>query len=174
MLGTAGANSDNIHWQTPKKGNFGRSDMSLDSLKKEFNLTLDPCAPIQAKQDPSLSCCTHFFTEEEDGLVQEWKENCFVNPPFTPESKNPDNNIALWIRKGIIQSQKHGTANVFFIPAYTGANWWHDYVLPYGIIRYIRGRVRCWKNGEPDKGSPNIDFVVVVFSSPKSYPWSES
>lgn len=167
MLGKSGVNSKNIYYETPKKGSFGDSDYSLSSLKKEFNLTLDPCAPIEAKQDPKRACCKHYFTEEEDGLKQEWPENSFVNPPF--------NDIANWIKKGIVQSQKRGTTNVYLLPAYVGTPWWHDYVLLYGVIRYIRGRLKYWRDGGPVSGSPNIDSVIVIFEAPnpKSYPWNK-
>lgn len=176
MLGKSGADSTAVYYQTPKTGPLtNKQDWGLQELIKEFNLTLDPCAPIGTKIDPSLSCCKNFYTEEDDGLVQEWKENSFINPIYTPASINPENNIELWIRRAIIMSQKYGTTNVMLLPAYTGADWWHDYILPYGVIRYIRGRVKCWQDGKPSSKTPNIDFVIVIFSSPdpKSYPWSD-
>ena len=175
MLGKSGADSLQVLWETPKTGPLtNKQDWGLQDLIREFDLTLDPCAPIEAYEHPERSCCRHFFTEKDDGLKQDWLENCFINPIYTPASKNPDNNIELWIRKAIIESQRHGTTNVMLLPSYTGADWWYDMILPYGVIRYIRGRVKCWKLGQHVPSSPNIDFATVIFQhpDPKKYPWS--
>jgi len=55
-------------WATPQ-GFF-------DALNTEFQFTLDPCA------NEGNAKCEKFFTEEQDGLKQDWDgEKVFCNPP---------------------------------------------------------------------------------------------
>ncbi len=56
-------------WSTPQ-------DL-FDSLNEEFHFTLDPaCTKENAK-------CKKFYTEKENGLLQDWKgERVFCNPPY--------------------------------------------------------------------------------------------
>ena len=57
-------------WATPQ--NF------YDGLNKRYNFTLDPCAT------PQNTKCPKFFTEQEDGLSQDWSGNTvYVNPPYS-------------------------------------------------------------------------------------------
>ena len=49
-------NSD--EWETPQH--------VFDELDKEFKFTLDPCANHQNAK------CNKYFTEEDDGLQQDW------------------------------------------------------------------------------------------------------
>src|SRR5262245_2105860 len=48
-----------------------------DALHAEFGFTLDPCATRQNAK------CSRFFTQEQDGLSQDWtQDRFFMNPPF--------------------------------------------------------------------------------------------
>lgn len=88
VQGNVAGNKKNIFHETPKEGNFGKSDWSLDRLKQMFQLYLDPCA-----MSKETSCCEHYFTPELDGLKQEWTENVFLNPPY--------NDIYTWLEKAM-------------------------------------------------------------------------
>jgi len=45
-------------WETPQN--------VFDELDKEFKFTLDPCA------DENNHKCSRYYTEEQDGLQQDW------------------------------------------------------------------------------------------------------
>jgi len=56
-------------------------------LNSEFHFTLDPCA------DDVNHKCGNYFTEEIDGLLQDWQgHTVFCNPPYGRK-------IAAWVRK---------------------------------------------------------------------------
>ena len=98
------------------------------ALDREFHFTTDVAAiPDNAK-------CDHFFTPAEDGLAQQWEGVCWMNPPY---------GLALrqWVQKAHSSAQGGATV-VCLLPARTDTQWWHDYVLPYAEIRYIRGRMK--------------------------------
>lgn len=55
-------------WSTPQE--------FFDSVAKEFPFSLDVCA------SPENAKCTEYYTKEDDGLKQNWKGICWMNPPY--------------------------------------------------------------------------------------------
>lgn len=80
------------YWLTPPE--------LLRSLEKEFGkFEMDPCPyPRPAWYD---------------GLLDEWSDPCFVNPPFLVRDGGP---IPKWLRKGV-EEWKKGKTIIFLIPA---------------------------------------------------------
>lgn len=137
-------------WETPKDGFLGKSKWTLANLISEFKLTLDPCAI-----DAARSCCKNFFTPEQDGLKQEWNENFFFNPPY--------DNVEDWLLKAIQSCEKYKVIGVGLLPSYTGEWWFHEYILPFATIRWIKGRVKFWENGEPGTKTPNFYSMLCIW-----------
>ena len=67
-------------WETPQ-GLF-------DKLHEEFHFELDVCATSENAK------CEKYYRSEEDGLKQEWKGICWMNPPYGRE-------IGKWMKKGL-------------------------------------------------------------------------
>lgn len=130
-------------WETPKD--------FFEKLDREFGFTLDVCAlPENAK-------CKHFFTPATDGLKQEWKGVCWMNPPYGRE-------IGQWVKKAY-QAALYGATVVCLLPARTDTGWWHDYVMDANEIRFVQGRLR-FVGAESSAPFPS---AVVVFR-----PWSSA
>ncbi len=126
-----------VIWETPQK--------FFDALDAEFNFTLDVCAL------PENTKCVRYFSPEDDGLKQAWVGACWMNPPYGRK-------IKAWVRKAR-ESALAGATVVCLLPARTETGWWHDYVIPYGEIRFMRGRIKF--GGSPHNAPfPN---AVVVF-----------
>ena len=120
-------------WETPQD--------FFDKLNEEFNFQTDVCAlPENAK-------CKHFYTPEQDGLVQEWNGSCWCNPPYGRQ-------IGKWVRKA---SESKATT-VMLIPARTDTAWFHDYIYGKAEVRFVRGRL---KFGEAKNSAPFPSMVVV-------------
>lgn len=67
----------------------------FERLNREFRFRTDVCAlPHNAK-------CKRYFTPEQDGLKQEWRGTCWMNPPYGRE-------IPKWIRKAYESSRGGG------------------------------------------------------------------
>ncbi len=129
--------SDN--WSTPQD--------FFDELNKEFNFTLDPCAtPANAK-------CKKYFTKEDDGLKQSWKnERVFCNPPYGRE-------IAKWVQKAFNESKDLNTVVVMLMPARTDTKYFHNYIYKKAKeIRFIQGRL---KFGNAKNSAPFPSMVVI-------------
>jgi len=125
-------------WATPQD--------FFDKYDDKFNFTLDVCA------SPENAKCELFFTKEDDGLAQEWKGSCWMNPPY-------GRTIGLWMEKAY-QSSLGGARVVCLVPARTDTAWWHDYAMK-GEIEFIRGRL---KFGGHANSAP-FPSAVVVFGA---------
>lgn len=132
-------NGNGRHWATPPE--------VFDPLNAEFQFTLDPCAT------PTTAKCPLYFTEEQDGLTQDWNNHrVFMNPPYGRE-------VYAWTRK----ARDSGALVVGLLPASTDLAWWHEDVLGHAAeLRYIRGRVR-FLTGGPYRASGFFASVVVVW-----------
>lgn len=128
-------------WATPQA--------FFDVLDAEFNFDLDPCA------DEYNHKCERYFTEQDDGLAQDWisthTHTVFMNPPYGRE-------ISKWIRKAYEEAQKGGVV-VALIPSRTDTRYWHDYVMKAAEIRFVRGRLQFGDS----KNSAPFPSAVVVF-----------
>ena len=108
-------------WETPKE--------IFEELNNEFHFTLDPCA------DETNHKCDKYYTEEQDGLTKDWNgEIVFCNPPYSRFEQNK------WVKK-CYEESRHAVV-VMLIPARTDTERFHDYILPYAEIRFLRGRLK--------------------------------
>ena len=125
-------------WSTP-------SDF-FDKLNDEFHFTLDPCSTHE-----NAKCYKH-FTEEENGLLQDWgNEVVFCNPPYGRQIKD-------WVKKSYEESQKGNTTVVMLIPARTDTIYFHEYIYHKAEIRFIKGRL---KFGNAKNSAPFPSMVVI-------------
>ena len=130
--------SETDEWATPK--DFFDE---LNSIYGPFDV--DVCA------NASNSKCAVFFDKETDGLQQEWKGKCWMNPPY-------GRTISKWMKKAY-ESAGNGTIVVCLVPARTDTKWWHDYAMK-GQVTFIRGRLKFGGS----KNSAPFPSAVVVFN----------
>ena len=121
-------------WATPQA--------FFDRYNAQYHFTLDVCAlPENAK-------CDRYFTPEIDGLAQDWSgEVCWMNPPYGRQ-------IGAWVKKAATS----GSVVVCLLPSRTDTRGWHDWVLPYGRIEFIKGRL---KFGGAKNAAPFPSAIVV-------------
>lgn len=131
--------SDN--WATPKE--------FYDSLNKEFHFDFDPC-PLNDGE----------ITPDKDGLLIEWGERNYINPPYSRTLKE------AFVKKAIEQSAK-GKLCVMLLPVSTSTKLFHEYIKPNAKeIRFIKGRIKFL--GVNTKGeyvtdkAPMHDSMIVV------------
>lgn len=109
---------------------------------------LDPAATAENARAPK------FFTKAECGLTRPWGEGrVWLNPPYGRV-------IGLWVKKAV-EASREGATVVCLLPARTDTRWWHDWVIPYGKIEFLRGRLKfggC-KNSAP------FPSCVVTFAA---------
>ena len=124
-------------WATPQE--------LFDQLNNEFHFTLDVCATKENAK------CAHFFTKEQDGLVQDWTgHTVYCNPPY-------GKGVEKWCCKCLQHSCGGGIA-VMLIPARTDTKWFHEYVYEKAEVRFIRGRL---KYGNAKWNAPFPSMIVI-------------
>lgn len=131
-----------------KKDQWATPQDFFDVLDREFSFTLDPCA------DETNHKCNRYFTQEIDGLSQDWGgETVFCNPPYGRDIKK-------WVKKSRDEAQKPNTTVVMLIPARTDTQYFHDYIYqkPNVEVRFIKGRL---KFGDSNNSAPFPSMVVV-------------
>ena len=132
LLNRVHFSSASNEWVTPKA--------VYADLDAEFGFTYDPCD----LWDGEL---------RQDGLMSDWGEVTFCNPPYSE--------IAKWVEKAHREWQK-GRTVVLLIPSRTDTRWWHNYVMKATEIRFIKGRL---KFGDAKNNAPFPSCVVVFRES---------
>jgi phage N-6-adenine-methyltransferase len=127
-------------WATPQH--------FFDQVAARFGpFDIDVCASAGNAKAPK------FYTREQDGLMQEWRGRCWMNPPYGRA-------IGAWVRKAY-ESSLSGCVCVCLLPARTDTAWWHDFVVR-GSVEFIRGRLKFGAS----KVSAPFPNALVVFSPP--------
>lgn len=134
--------SATVEWPTPQE--------LFDELDAEFSFTTD----VAATDDNAK--CAHYYTQEQDGLKQDWRGTCWMNPPYGRA-------MVDWLKKAIRETW-NGTTTVCLIPARTNTTWWHDLCQKYGEVLFVRGRP---KFGNADHGLPQPLAIVVFRGRPQ-------
>lgn len=133
-----------------KKQDWATPQDFFDKLDAEFHFTLDPCADDQNHK------CKKYFTEEQDGLNQDWSdERVFCNPPYGRD-------VQKWVKKCFDETH---TGNcdlaVMLLHARTDTRWFHDYIYHKADeVRFVKGRL---KFGGQTVNAPFPSMVVVFW-----------
>ena len=139
--------------------NYATPPSFYNELNKRFNFDFDPCP----------------YNENEivnDGLLIEWGNSNFVNPPYSQKLKES------FVLKGIEESKK-GKVCVFLIPVSTSTKLFQEHIQPNASsIEFVKGRIKFGKidkdgnfylplnaNGKTQSGTK--DIMIVVFGNIK-------
>jgi phage N-6-adenine-methyltransferase len=121
------------------------------AFEAEFgSFDLDPAAELHTAKAP------HFYTIEDDGLKCPWFGRVWLNPPYSKPRP--------WLERAHrATSTREAEMVVALLPASVDTGWFHDAVLPYAELRFIRGRVRFlgWE-GTPIP-SPKAPSLVAIY-----------
>ena len=136
-----------VHYSTGQDDWTTPQDL-FDELNNEFDFTLDPCTNGENAK------CEKFYTEEDDGLLQDWSgERVFVNPPYSKAGKQDQ-----WVKKCYEESKKENTIVVALLPARTDTKRFHSYILNKAEIRFLQGRL---KFGGAKNPAPFPSMIII-------------
>lgn len=115
---------------------------------------VDPCSGAE-----TTPIAPTRYTEEDDGLLQAWHGDVFVNPPW---SSNGDGSAKKeWLRKCQNEANRDDVDTVTVIlPASTSAHWFHDHMLSASTICFVGpGRIPF----EGEDRNPSFELLIGVF-----------
>ncbi len=116
--------SDFTKSRISKSDHWATPDAVYQALDAEFHFDDDPC-PLHGEL-------------MQDGLLRRWGKFVFLNPPYSKPLP--------WVKKAYEESLL-GSVVVGLLRGDTSTAWFHNYVLPYAQLRFVRGRI-CF-NGKP-------------------------
>ena len=117
----------------------------MDVLKEEFEFMLDACST-----DDNPTALPNWYTENDDGLKQDWQTWTYCNPPYSE--------VELWVQKAHLEAAK-GNYSVMLLPARTDTKWFHRWIYGQYCIRFLKGRLKF-------KGTLNsapFPSMIVIF-----------
>ena len=118
----------------------------LEYIKKEFGKFFDPC-PLRSTFD---------------GLCIDWKPINFINPPYSRLLKEKFINKAL-------EESKKGSICILLIPASTDTQIFHDVIVPNGVVKLIKHRIKFKgynsKNEYVENKSGQSGSMLVIFGT---------
>lgn len=103
------------------------------------------------------------FMSEFDGLSVEWKQNNYINPPYSKVLKDK------FILKAYEESKK-GKLCVMLIPACTDTRIFHEIIFPNARIEFIKGRI-CFEDyhGQSTKSGQHSSMFVIFGGNFEKY-----
>lgn len=122
-----GSNNDN--WETPEY----ILKIIRNILWEDY---FDPC-PLSILEN-------WVYKIQFDWLSIDWKKKNFVNPPYNITDK------PKFVKKAF-EEYKKWNMSILLIPATTEVQWFHEYLVPYAWIYFIKWRVKFkWYNSKWD------------------------
>lgn len=128
-----------------KKVDYSTPISLFKPLAEEFNLKIDICA---TKENAKLDT---YWTIEDDALKQEWKGNCWMNPPFSRD-------LNKWVKKLHNDTIKYGGTKVCLIPVRSNTKWWNE-VIKDAEVRFVIGEV----NFNDEKRGLWLPMCILIF-----------
>ena len=117
---------------------------------------LDPCAYLPDGIEPYVKTASNYFTEEQDGLKQDWSryKNAFVNFPYS-QSK-------LWMEKCLHEYRK-GCQIIVLCFARTETLAWQNNVIHATGLNLIKRRIRFLDSSGKERSNGNAPSCLIAF-----------
>jgi len=113
---------------------------------------LDPasgCEPVQIADET--------YTEEDDGLSQNWFGTVWCNPPYS--------NPGAWLEKAISEhcTKQNTDTILLLLPARTNTNWFSNNIENADAVLFFDSKISFLKDGRSEKDALPSPVMLVVF-----------
>ena len=113
------------------------------------NIDLDPCS--NSHDDPNVRADLH-YTAADNGLIQYWEGNIFMNPPYGRQ-------IGDWVAK-LVEAHESGDVPqaIALLPARTDTQWW-QLIRDYPVC-FVTGRLKF--KGNNNNAAPFPSAIIYL------------
>lgn len=103
----------------------------FDQLNEEFQFTFDAAASVGDAK------CKHYYTKQDNALIQPWLGRIWVNPPY-------GRTIGQWVDKAVKETSGPSPecCIVMLLPARTDTKWFNTIAETADQIRFVKGRLK--------------------------------
>lgn len=143
-FGTQGSNERETEYATPA--------WFLQPIKDSVGgFDLDPASGAEDRAHAET-----VYTEQDDGLRQDWFGTVWCNPPFSDKE--------AWLSKAVAEHRQGNTDLVLLLlPVDTSTGWFHEHVVEASVVWFKDGRLSF--DGS-DHWSPNFGVMLAVYGRP--------
>ena len=122
------------------------------------SIALDPASSPAANK---VVQAEQFYTEEEDGLAQEWHGTVYMNPPFA-------NAIVTKFCAKLTDAVRSGCvpAAIVLINNTTETQWFQALTREASALCFPSGRVPFWRSDRTNVDKPPIQGQCIVYLGP--------
>ena len=142
------AGTGNDQWFTPSEY-IERAREVLGEIE------LDPASCEQAQETVKAG---RFFTEEQNGLEQEWSGRVWLNPPYSNLARFADKLVAEVMAKRV-------TAAVVLTHNYSDTRWFHDLASVASAMCFTRGWIKFVGPGPGELANPAQGQTFFYFGA---------
>lgn len=115
------------------KQNYQTPPEFLTAVKQRFGIRQ---FDIDLAAEPHNAACEHFYTEEDDALVQPWRVGNgwnWLNPPYA--------DIRPWVHRAHQEMVREQASTLMLLPAGVGSNWFRDWAHEKAQVIFLNGRL---------------------------------
>ena len=125
-------------------------EKALEFINQDF-FTCDVCC-----SEKNIPAIIHYVEGKENGLIEDWFQFNWCNPPFNECSK--------WIKKAY-EEQLKGNVTCMLLPVRTETRYWHDYILynPNIYIDWLRKGYKFLNQDNKEMGVFKNALALVYF-----------
>lgn len=140
-------NSGNMEWYTP-------SEYVASARQVMGNIDLDPASCELANE---IVKAAKYYTQAEDGLMQEWSGRVFMNPPYGLVEK---------FAKKLIEELSRVEQAIVLVNNATETEWFNELVKRARAICFPKGRMRFWN--ESGEGGASMQGQAILYFGEES------
>ena len=106
--------------------------------------------------------CDKYYTQEQNAFTKSFKENGFINPPYSRKL------MPRVMKKAYEEHLEHNIELMILAYSKTDTRWWWNYVENKAEVHFIKGRIKFLDgNGNPTKNpSPYPSCWIIYRAKP--------
>ena len=107
--------------------------------------------------------CKKYYKKENNSLFKQWKEDFFMNPPYS--------DVLKWLTHAYYQHTAHNVNALILIYAKTDTKFWHLFVEDLAETHFIRGRIKFNDSeGKPSKHNSPYGSAWIIYRKKENQP----